>query len=212
VGDGEYERSTTTTVVIVPQETVGPPSKPVKEEGIDLYVPILIVLVTVGLVLSVALSMEPGKYRLGLLLAPLLIKRDEVLDNKTRYALHGIITEKPGIHYSAIKEEFGLSNGEAAYHLDVLERERFIRSVRDGRLKRFYAARTKAWKNPRMTPEKIRETILEVVKEKPDISQMELIEELGIARDTVGYHLREMVKEGDLKASKQWRYTVYRVK
>jgi predicted transcriptional regulator len=212
VGDGEFERSATVTVTIVPVESVVPPPPPKDDEGLGLWVPLVVVLVAVGLVLAAAVSTEPGKYRWGLMMAPLLIKKDEVLDNKTRYALHGIITEKPGIHYSAIKDEFGLSNGEAAYHLDVLERENFIRSVRDGRLKRFYSSRTKVPKDRRMTPEEIRETILEVVKENPDISQMELIEELGVDRDTVGYHLRELVKEDQLEADKQWRYTVYRVR
>jgi predicted transcriptional regulator len=209
VGDGEFERSVTITLIIEPLqvETPGP-----SEDGFNLMVMTILILVIMGIVLAVGVSTEPGKYRLGLMFAPLVVRRKEVLDNKTRYALHGIIAERPGIHYSAIKEEFGLSNGAAAYHLDVLERERFIRSVRDGRLKRFYSARTKISRDQRMTPEEIRATIIGVVRERPGISQMELIEELGVDRDTVGYHLRMMVKEGLLKTDKQWRYTTYRIK
>ncbi|NIP35568.1 MAG: helix-turn-helix domain-containing protein, partial [Thermoplasmata archaeon] len=65
------------------------------------------------------------------------------LDNRTRLAIHGLVVENPGMHYNEIIREFDLTNGVAAYHLDVLEREGFIRSVRDGTLRRFYSSSTK---------------------------------------------------------------------
>jgi DNA-binding MarR family transcriptional regulator len=217
VSDGEYESSATVTIVIVPPVSIAPPppEPPTPEEdveGIGWALPIIVILALLGVILAAAVSTEPGKYRWGLMFAPMLIKKDDVLDNKTRYALHGIIVERPGIHYSAIKEEFGLSNGVAAYHLDVLEREEFIRSVRDGRLKRFYSHDTKVPKNPEMTPEQTREAIIQLVREQPGISQQRIINELGIERPSAGYFLRELVKEGQLKAEKQGLYTMYRVK
>ena len=36
--------------------------------------------------------------------------------------------------------------------------------------------------------------------------------ELGIDRETVGYHIRLLVTEGQLLSSKEGRYTVYQVK
>jgi DNA-binding MarR family transcriptional regulator/fibronectin type 3 domain-containing protein len=155
---------------------------------------------------------EPSKYRITLLLAPLIAKKEEVLDNKTRHALLGIIMVRPGIHYSALREEFGLSNGAAAYHLDVLEKEEYIRSVRDGVLKRFYSTDTKVPRTTEMTPEEVRATILEFVRSRPGVSQKRIINELGIDRDSVGYYLREMVKEGTLRSSREGRYMVYKVK
>ncbi len=216
VSDGEFEGNATIVVVIEPIESVAPPPAPPtrRDDGPDLlWVPVVLVLAILGVGLTAAsASTEAGRYRWGLLLAPLLIKKDEVLDNKTRYALHGIISEKPGIHYTALKEEFDLANGAAAYHLDVLEREEFIRSVRDGRLKRFYSTDTKVPENPRMTPEEVREAIVQLVRERPGISQKRIINELGVDRDSVGYFLRELVKEGTLRDSKDGRFTVYRVK
>jgi predicted transcriptional regulator len=211
VTDGEFDRSVTITLIIEPLTVVEPPDDEPTDDEMDLRIPIILLIAIIGVGMAVGLSSEPGKYRLGLIFAPLVVKKDEVLDNKTRYALHGIIAERPGIHYSAIKEEFGLSNGVAAYHLEVLEREEFIRSVRDGRLKRFYSYDTKVPKNPKMTPEETRRAIVALVKERPGISQKRIINELGIERASVGYFLRELVKEGQLKADRQWRYTVYRV-
>lgn len=45
----------------------------------------------------------------------------------------------------------------------------------------------------------------------PDISPLQFIEELGIDRDTVGYHLRALVDDEALEARRRGRYTVYSV-
>ena len=161
--------------------------------------------------LAVAFSTEPGKYWLGLVGAPLFVKTQEVLDNKTRHALLGIIVKDPGIHYSAIKEEFGLANGAAAHHLYVLERESFIRSVRDGKLKRFYQTDVKVPDDVGMSPEETRGAIVELVRERPGISQLEIMEELELERNEASYYLRNLVKEDRLKAGKEGRFTVYMV-
>ena len=97
----------------------------------------------------------------------------------------------------------------AAYHLSVLEEKDYIRSVRDGRLKRFYSVEAKVPKDQRLTPEEMRETIIELVESNPGISQRTIVNELGIDDDTVGYHLRTMVESGELHSAKQGRYTVY---
>jgi predicted transcriptional regulator len=38
------------------------------------------------------------------------------------------------------------------------------------------------------------------------------MEELGLSRDAASYYLRELVKEGRLKAGKEGKYTVYHVR
>ncbi|NIP34834.1 MAG: hypothetical protein GWN18_07820, partial [Thermoplasmata archaeon] len=86
------------------------------DTGLVLVVCSLVVVIGLALVAAT----EPGKYSIGLLGAPLYVKTKDVLDNKTRHALLGIIVTDPGIHYSALREEFELSNGQAAYHLNVL--------------------------------------------------------------------------------------------
>jgi predicted transcriptional regulator len=172
--------------------------------------------VTVGflamLLVALAAATEPGKYWIGLLGGPLFVKTEDVLDNKTRHALLGIIVTNPGIHYSAIKEEFELANGAAAHHLHVLEREGFIRSARDGKLKRFYLADVKVPEGVGMSPEDTRDAMVEIVRERPGISQLEIMEELGLERNEASYYLRTLVKEDRLEAGKEGRFTVYTVK
>ena len=137
------------------------------------------------------------------------LKREEVLDNKTRHALLGIIITNPGIHYQAIMREFDLKNGVAAYHLNVLEREEYIRSVRDGRLKRFYSTDTKVPKGQRMTPEEVRVAILDLVASQPGISQKRIVNELGIDGETVRYHLRVLLENKELRDAREGKHAVY---
>ena len=205
IGQGEGSQPTSVKI-----KAVEPPST---DDTPRWLLPLILAgLVVVGV--GSVTATETGRYRFALLGVPLMSRnsKDEVLNNKNRYAFHGLIIDRPGIHYNAILKEFELTAGVITYHLDVLEKERFIRSVRDGRLRRFYSARTMVPKDQRATPEQIRETILDVVRGRPDISQMELIEELGIDRDTVKYHVRELVKDGRLVDKKEGRFTVYRIK
>ncbi len=169
------------------------------------------VATTSVLIVGVLVSLEFTRYALLLLFIPLYarLKKDAVLDNKTRLALHGLIVENPGMHYNEIIREFSLTNGVAAYHLDVLEREGFLRSIRDGTMRRFYSTTTKVPKDHRLTPDQVRERILLLVTESPGISQKVIVDELGIGRTLVGYHLKTLIDDGYLKASRQGRFTVY---
>ncbi|NYT16357.1 MAG: winged helix-turn-helix transcriptional regulator [Methanomassiliicoccales archaeon] len=134
------------------------------------------------------------------------------MDNKIRYSLHGLIIDQPGVHYSAIIKELGLSNGVAGYHLEVLEREGFIRSVRDGMLKCFYSTHVRIPLNRNSTPEELRKEIFNLILEKPDISQKGIIEELGITRKMAGYHINNLIQEGSVEASRDGKFVVYKIK
>ena len=161
--------------------------------------------------LGAAAWTEAGRYSLLVAFVPLYarVRKDEVLDNSVRYLIHGHIIDNPGLHYKALLRELDLSNGLATYHLEVLEREGFIRSVRDGTLRRFYAADVRVPSEARLTPAQVESAIRDMVYKHPGISQKQLIEELGLARRVVGYHLHEMVRAGVLVAAQRGRNTVY---
>lgn len=76
---------------------------------------------------------------LTLLFIPLYtrIKKEEVLDHFVRGQIYGVIKSKPGIHYSEIMRQIGIGNGTLSYHLHMLEKQGFIKSINDGRLKHF---------------------------------------------------------------------------
>jgi DNA-binding transcriptional ArsR family regulator len=184
---------------------------PPQVEPVDPVVTVAVVTTTTIIVLGVAMTFEFTKYALVLMVLPLYarIKKHEVLDNKTRLAIHGLVVENPGMHYNEIIREFALTNGVAAYHLDVLEREGFVRSVRDGTLRRFYSSNTKVPGGHKATPDQTREQILEMITANPGINQKSLVHELGIGRTLVGYHLKTLNDVDYIEAHKQGRFTVY---
>ncbi|MCK5413923.1 MAG: winged helix-turn-helix transcriptional regulator, partial [Thermoplasmata archaeon] len=190
----------------VQEPTVVPPPPPV-----DPVVTVAVVSMATIVAVGVAMTFEFTKYALILMVLPLYarIKKHEVLDNKTRLAIHGLVVENPGMHYNEIIREFDLTNGVAAYHLDVLEREGFVRSVRDGTLRRFYSSSTKVPGGHKATPDQMRERILEMVNTNPGINQKTIVDDLGIGRTLVGYHLKTLIDEGYIEAHKQGRFTVY---
>jgi fibronectin type 3 domain-containing protein/DNA-binding transcriptional ArsR family regulator len=191
------------------QATIEPLKEPVEDDSSWLYLVLIACacLVTVGAIAST----ESGRYRWALMLGPLTtrLRREEVLDNQLRYSINGLIMENPGIHYNAIMREFGLKNGVAAYHLQVLEREDFIRSVSDGRLKRFYSRDTKVPRDQRLTPDGIKEAVMELVSARPGISQKEMMNELGLDRGTLRYHLGVLDEEGALRTVHEGNRATY---
>jgi len=197
-------------VLVVRKETVAPPA-PTPTEPVDPVVTAAVVTATTAVIIGVAMTFEFTKYAMVLMVIPLYarIKKHEVLDNKTRLAIHGLVVENPGMHYNEIIREFALTNGVAAYHLDVLEREGFVRSVRDGTLRRFYSTSTKVPSDSKATPDEMRERILELVTQNPGINQKSIVDELGIGRTLVGYHLKTLIDEGYVEAHKQGRFTIY---
>jgi DNA-binding MarR family transcriptional regulator len=154
---------------------------------------------------------EIGMFGLFALFAPLFtrLNKDQALDNRIRYQILGYLTENPGQHYSAVKKALNLNNGGAVYHILVLEREGFIRSQRDGILKRFYPAAIKAPEKHKRTPEELVGEILADIDKKPGITQKELVERLVINDEVVGYHLRKLVRDTRIISWKKGRTRVY---
>ncbi|MCK5252908.1 MAG: winged helix-turn-helix transcriptional regulator, partial [Thermoplasmata archaeon] len=201
---GEGDLSVVVDVHVVAANPNATPST-----GTILLFIVAVILIAFG---ATVWALEPVKYSLLLLLLPLFTRftKDQVMDNKNRHAIHGLIIDNPGIHFNGIMKEYEIPAGVATYHLAVLERENFIRSLRDGRLKRFYSTHVTIPDGKlRKTPEEVRWALIDLVQVRPGISQMELIQELGIKRKTVSYHLAVLVKEGVIEPKKMGRYTVY---
>ncbi|NIP33510.1 MAG: hypothetical protein GWN18_01105, partial [Thermoplasmata archaeon] len=82
------------------------------------------VTITFGALLVILMT-EVGRVALlSLLLVPLYtkIKREKVMDHFVRGRIYEFVCQNPGVNYSAIKEQFKLTNGTVTYHLSMLER------------------------------------------------------------------------------------------
>ena len=187
----------------------GAPSRePVRPDAVPVAV---LASGSIIVLLGVFASTEYGGCSVMGLLIPLYarLKREAVLDNKTRFALHGIILENPGIHFKALVKQLDIPTGSAIYHLGVLEREGFIKTRRDGVLKRFYIDAAKVPQGNEPSPEDLRLRIVMLVCKEPGLTQTAISERMGKERDMVGYHLRALVRGGYLTGSRAGKYTVY---
>ncbi|HID73983.1 MAG TPA: winged helix-turn-helix transcriptional regulator [Thermoplasmata archaeon] len=164
-------------------------------------------LLSVATALVVLLLTESGLYlvfsALGLLYARITGRR--VLDNYIRGKIHGYIIANPGDHYSSIMRKLGLSNGLFAYHVKVLERESLVKSVMDGRLRRFYPVGMKVVFERELDMLQVR--ILNIISENPGITQKEIASALGMRKQVVNLNVRAMYHEGLIDIVRSGRET-----
>ena len=165
--------------------------------------------VAAGLALFALAGTEIGKYKLFTFLAPLYLKtkKEEVLDNFIRGQIYGYIKANPGIHYNLIKNELNLKNGSVTYHLNMLEKQGYVKSQFDGSYKRFYP---KDMKIPTMditTMSKMQLSIINKILERPDITQKEIAKEIKESKQVVSYHLKVMSKAGIVRLRCEGRET-----
>ena len=159
---------------------------------------------------AAAMSTEAGRFKLiWLFWVPLYtkLKRTSILDHFIRGQVYGYIKANPGEHYNAIKKALALKNGTLVYHLQTLEREEYVKSVSDGRYKRFYPAGMKVPEESGHRINKIQEIILRLIGDRPGISQKEIAEEIGLSGATINYHINVMLQATVIKVEKIGRTT-----
>jgi len=133
------------------------------------------------------------------------LNRDDMLENPTREGIYRMVAQNPGIDLVTLKRRLELSNGVLAYHIHTLERERYLRSVRDGRFRRFYISGI-----PVGPGSSIESRILRKIEARPMVNQSQLAKEMNLTRQAVNYHIRKLVKSGKVVAEKKGRETLIR--
>jgi len=118
------------------------------------------------------------------------LRHEKVLDHETRGMIRGYIVANPGDHYNSIKEALELPNGTLAYHIQVLQKEMIVRSVKDGKFRRFYPAEMRIPEGGE--PTKIQRVILDLIRTNPGITPRDAAGLLGLTSSTVSYHLEKL--------------------
>ncbi len=131
------------------------------------------------------------------------LKRKSVLDNLNRKNIYESIKSNPGIHYMALQRELDMPLGVLAYHLNVLEKREYIKSMQDSKYRRFYLSGVKSDLKMALTTMQMR--ILNVVNKNPGISQAKISENIGKNRMLVNYHIRILTEAGILALEKSGR-------
>lgn len=166
-------------------------------------------LVTIGILGAAIGSTEVGKYRfLAIFFIPLYTKlhKDKILDHFTRGRVYEYIRNNPGVHYSQIKRELDLNNGNLTYHLKTLEREALIKSRSAGRFKIFYVTGVQIPQDMEPQISVVRKQVLDMIRAEPGISQKELADRFDDkSQRTISYHVKNMAREGVLRLEKDGR-------
>ncbi|WP_455391774.1 winged helix-turn-helix transcriptional regulator [[Eubacterium] cellulosolvens] len=116
------------------------------------------------------------------------MRRDELLENKLRAKILEHINRNPGIHYRKILNDLNLQMGVLTHHLNMLERQQYIKSLQDSMYRRFYPINSPT--NTDLILSDMQKNILQAIHDAPGISQAEVARNLGVARKVVNYHIR----------------------
>ena len=138
------------------------------------------------------------------LLTPLYtrVARADVLEHEARSALYDLVESEPGIHLSELKREAGLPNGTMLHHLRVLERNGYVHSRPDGRLRRYFA--TGAVVGFEGAPA-LDEQVFRFVTTHPAATNAQIASALHKRPTLVHYHLGRLEQRGQVKRERVGR-------
>jgi predicted transcriptional regulator len=221
VSDGELsdvdssETTFTISRTVFPTENEVPDGELGSEDNDTDIIPFIIAGIIIALIAACAGFIggtEVGKFKFySLILIPLYSKlhHDEVLDHFVRGQIFGYIKANPGEHYNAIKESLELTNGTLSHHLKILEKEEYIYSKRDKFYSRFYPKGMKITPLDAAQLNKIQKIIVNKIRERPGLTQHEIITILGTSQQVVSYNLTKLTRDNVLSIKKDGREKRY---
>jgi predicted transcriptional regulator len=122
------------------------------------------------------------------------VRRENVLEHKTRGDIYSYINKNPGVHYRGVKNGLNLETGVLTHHLNILEKLQFIKSTTEGMYRRFYPLNATIDPNIKLTDSQTK--ILEQIRCTPGISQSEIARTLNQNRKSVHYNVKRLSDEG----------------
>ncbi len=131
------------------------------------------------------------------------LKRRSILDNLNRKNIFEHIKANSGIHFKKLLRELNFKPGALSYHLNILEKGEYIKSIQHGNMRKFYLYGTKSDLKLVLTTIQLR--ILSVVDERPGISQSNISKTIGKTRMLVNYHIKIFADANILSIEKSGR-------
>ena len=135
------------------------------------------------------------------------LERSKILANSQRNEIFELIKEKPGIHVREIMRSLSLKPGTFAYHINLLEKENYIKSIQKGIYRCFYPLGMKTGLKIKLT--KLQQSIVFIIHEHPGISSTELSRSLDKNRMILHYNTSVLQNQGIILKEKIGRNTKF---
>ncbi|MBI2077908.1 MAG: winged helix-turn-helix transcriptional regulator [Euryarchaeota archaeon] len=150
----------------------------------------------------------------GLLLVPgyAKLRKEDILGNKVREHILQHIKADPGIHASDLARKVEAGWGTIVYHLSVLEKNKLVSSLVDGRHKRFFPIGVVDFSRRGQLAILKNETsknIFRMIAEDPGVIQGEIASRAGLSVPATIWHLRRLEDVGLVGRDKQGRKVHY---
>jgi DNA-binding MarR family transcriptional regulator len=124
------------------------------------------------------------------------VEKDQVLEHSTRDELYNFIKTNPGPSFSDLRRSLELSNGNLVHHLRILEMQEYVKSQRDGFRTRFYVRGPKIVATSYLT--RTQQQLLDVIAAHPGLTQKDLADLVGLPRQSLFYHTKQLASRGKL--------------
>ncbi|MCK4717267.1 MAG: helix-turn-helix domain-containing protein, partial [Thermoplasmata archaeon] len=143
-----------------------------------------------------------AKHKELLLLIPAYsrLSNEEIVHNPTRSAILKYIEDSPGANFSHIMKKLEMKNGVLSHHLRTLERAGYVRSKKDGSLRRYYPANC-------AIPMSLEEKLLYALAQNPGVSETELAKIMGVTRQVVNYHVLKLSNKRKVAVRREGKST-----
>ena len=120
-----------------------------------------------------------------------------VIKNKSRKLIYDFIKSHPGASFGSIKEFFDMKNSTLEYHLHYLEKGQKIISERKGRLRCYHCkykveTNTSSLTSDLINLTNIQKKLLDQIKNKPGITNKELILKNKLNRKKLSYNIKQL--------------------
>ena len=136
------------------------------------------------------------------------ISRAEVFENDVRERIFAEVRANPGVAATDLSRRVGVSWGTTIYHLDVLEQNRMVTSMREGRHRRYFenGAQLQASKETvAILQNAVTANVVERVRSAPGATQKELAASLGMSPQALHWHLTRLVGVGVVRKQREGR-------
>jgi predicted transcriptional regulator len=137
------------------------------------------------------------------------ISRAEVFDNGVREHIFEAIRARPGVSASDLAKLAGVSWGTTIYHLEVLEQNRMVTSLRKGRHRRYFenGAQLDATKDVvALLQNPVTATVAQTVRASPGATQKDLAHATGMSPQALHWHLARLCQAGLVRKERAGRF------